>query len=81
MSVSEFARGFVQGFRGFGMFVNDVISFVLLLIVFLVGIGPVSLIGKATGKRFIPVGNEDRTSYWAPRILGTEAIERYEKQY
>ncbi|QQG39505.1 MAG: hypothetical protein HYS81_03930 [Candidatus Aenigmatarchaeota archaeon] len=81
MSFKEFATGFKSGFQGFGHFVSDVVNFVLLTFVWLIGIGPASVLGKFTGKKFLDMELVMRESYWVAYVVKTEPLESYEKQY
>jgi hypothetical protein len=55
---------------------------VILVIVFFVGVTPVALIARITGKRFLDLGFEpERKSYWVPRTTSGEGKERYRSQF
>lgn len=55
---------------------------VLLVIVFYVGVTPVALIARLTGKRFLDLEfDPDAESYWEKREPQTRGKERYESQF
>ena len=59
-----------------------VMTRLLLTIVFFVGITPIALIAKLSGKRFLDLGFEpDRESYWEKRKPHDRGMERYESQF
>ncbi len=54
----------------------------LLVIVFYIGITPISFIARLVGKRFLDLGFEpDRESYWEKRAAPDRGKERYESQF
>ena len=59
-----------------------VMTRVLLIIVFFIGITPIALIARLVRKRFLDLGFEpDRESYWEKRKPETRGMERYESQF
>jgi hypothetical protein len=59
-----------------------VMTRVLLIIVFFVGITPIAFIARVVGKRFLVLRFEpDRESYWETREPETRGMERYESQF
>ncbi|MEA3408750.1 MAG: SxtJ family membrane protein [Candidatus Eisenbacteria bacterium] len=59
-----------------------VMTRVLLIIVFFIGITPIAFIARIVGKRFINLKFEpDRESYWEKREPPTGGMERYESQF
>ncbi len=75
-----FVKGFKTGFRTFGYKVTNVINFILLSIVYFVGVGATSLAAKATKKKFLELKQEGKT-YWKERNLGKQPLENYYKQF
>jgi len=70
-----FLKGLRQGFRNFSHLLTDVVNFVLLLIVYLIGIGIVSIISKLFGKRYLDL--KSNGSSWVVRKLKKKPIEEY----
>ncbi|MFH1690366.1 MAG: SxtJ family membrane protein [Candidatus Eisenbacteria bacterium] len=59
-----------------------VMTRVLLVIVFYVGVTPIAVIARLTGKRFLDLRFEpDRKSYWEKRTPPDRGKERYESQF
>ncbi len=59
-----------------------VMTRVLLIIVFFIGITPIAFIARVVGKRFLNLRFEpDRESYWEKREPETRGMERYESQF
>ncbi len=59
-----------------------VMTRVILVIVFYIGITPIAFIARLVGKRFLDLGFEpDRDSYWVERPEPTRDKERYHSQF
>jgi len=59
-----------------------VMTRLLLIIVFFIGITPIAFIARVVGKRFLYLKYEpDRESYWEKREPPTSGMERYESQF
>ncbi|MCK4911199.1 MAG: hypothetical protein KAR83_06140 [Thermodesulfovibrionales bacterium] len=59
-----------------------VMSRVVLTVLFFLVLTPVSLLARATGKRFLELGfKEDRTSYWVKRGQEGQAPSDSERQF
>jgi len=59
-----------------------VMTRVLLIIVFFIGVTPIALIARVVGKRFLKLSFEpDSESYWEKRGPDTRGMERYESQF
>ncbi len=64
----ELFNGFLDGFRKFGHCVAYVVNFVLLTIVYVLGVGLTSIGMKAAGKRFLELKlDKSAKSYWSNR--------------
>lgn len=70
-----FFKGFVQGFRNFSRWITDIINFILLFIVYFIGIGVVSVVSKLLGKHFLDLKNSG--SSWVMRNLKKRPIKEY----
>jgi len=59
-----------------------VMTRVILVVLFYVGITPIALIARLVGKRFLDLGFEPaRASYWIPRPAADRGRERYKSQF
>jgi hypothetical protein len=59
-------RGLRAGFRAFGDDIATLINTLLLLVVYIVGVGVTSIIAKLTGKRFLKrkIASVGAKTYW-----------------
>lgn len=80
-SVKLFFNGFVAGFRKFGHAFATFVNFILLVIVYIIGIGLTSLIAKIFGKHFLNLKKKKRPTYWEDKNLSKEPIENYYRQF
>ena len=48
-------KEFKSGFHAFGQSVNTVVSFIVMVFVYFIGIGATSVFGKIFRKRFLPI--------------------------
>lgn len=63
-----------------GKIISSIVNFILLGIVYFVGIGITSIIFKLFGKHFLDLKN-NKASYWEERNLSKEPIEKYHRMY
>jgi hypothetical protein len=71
-----------RAWMAFAIVLGWVMTRVILVILFFVGVTPVALIARVVGKRFLALGFEpDRASYWEPREKPDRGSERYESQF
>ena len=76
--MSVFIKEFISGFKEFGKFVNAVVLFVALTLVYIFGIGPTSLIGKLLGKKFLSLKKDEKAkTYWTDNRIGKKKEEEY----
>ena len=69
-------KGFIEGFHEFGFTVSTILNFVLLSIVFIFGIGLVSIYTKLTNKKVLPLKAEiQENSYWTNKKNRNATIE------
>ncbi|OGE76820.1 MAG: hypothetical protein A3C85_02625 [Candidatus Doudnabacteria bacterium RIFCSPHIGHO2_02_FULL_48_21] len=62
--VKEFLKSLREGMKQFADMVADSVNLLLLLAVYFVGIGLVSIVAKLSGKHFLDIGRQSRQSYW-----------------
>ncbi len=75
-----FVKGFVAGFRNFGYNITNVVNFVLLLLVYFIGVGSTSLMAKLSRKKFLDLKQKGET-YWKERNLGKQTLDKYYRQF
>ena len=61
-----FLIGFKKGFMKFGIKVSNIINFVLLFVVYFIGVGLTAVFAKATGKKFVDK-TLGKTTYWVAK--------------
>jgi large-conductance mechanosensitive channel len=64
--IKLFFKGFHEGFKSFGLVISTIVNFLLLMIVYFVGVGLTSVFGKAFKKEFLDMKKRNKT-YWEPR--------------
>lgn len=78
--VKLFFKGFYDGFKSFGLIVSTVVNFILLMIVYFIGVGLTSIIGKASKKEFLRLKKGKKT-YWEKRESVKHSIEEFKKMF
>ncbi len=76
-----FFKGFLEGFKKFSHAFATVVNFILLTIVYIVGVGITSLVAKLVGKKFLNLDKKRRPSYWEDKDLKKEPMENYYRQF
>ncbi len=78
----QFFRGFKKGLENFGSNITTIINFVLLSIVYLVGVGITSIIANLFGKHFLDMKlSKKKDSYWSSLDLKKKPINNYYRQF
>ena len=72
---------FKQGFMYFSKTISSVVNFVLLFIIYIFGIGVVSIIAKICGKHFIKYSYNKDITYWEELNLGKKYYDEYKKEF
>ncbi len=67
-----FFNGIKDGFQEPGHTLASTVNFFLLTLVFILGIGIVSLLSKIVKKRYLPLKSENKNSYWEKVDIGGE---------
>ncbi len=78
--LKQFFNGFQKGIKSFSDNIISIINFLLLSIVYLIGIGLTSITAKIFGKHFLDI-NKKRDSYWHNLKLKNKNIEEYYKPF
>jgi hypothetical protein len=77
-----FFKGFKSGFKDFGHLINNIINTVLLTVLYIIAVGPTSIILKLSGKKLLSLKKKENSStYWAEYDLKTEPEENYYRQF
>lgn len=77
-----FWKGFKEGSKKFSHKIADMVNFILLSLVYFVGVGITSLLAKIFKKHFLNVKlDQSRHSYWEPLNLGKKSKEDYYRQF
>ncbi|MFH1403206.1 MAG: hypothetical protein ABIH11_02940 [Candidatus Altiarchaeota archaeon] len=78
--MNDFLRGFRKGFEGFGKHATGAVNSILLTIVYVLGVGPVSLAYRISGRHFLDMKKRDGT-YYVERKTGEGKREEYYRQF
>ncbi len=82
MSFSSFFKNFKKGMHEFGENIALIVNSLLLLIVYIIGVGMTSLISRLFGKKFMDTKlSRTKKSYWTDLKLSKKPIEEYYKQF
>ncbi|HDY67895.1 MAG TPA: hypothetical protein ENH85_08910 [Candidatus Scalindua sp.] len=74
-------KGIKKGMKYFGVVVSSIINSVLLLFIYLFGVGLTALIAKISGKNFLEIKILNRSSYWSNLDLTKKPIKEYYNQF
>ena len=77
---NPFITGFKEGFKAFGHSVANIVNFFLLTLVYLVGVGPTSLVAKLFGKKFLQT-KLNKDSFWVMKDQAKEKAKKREDHY
>lgn len=77
MNKLKFFEGFKDGFRSFPYTVTNIINFVLLLVVYIFGIGIVAIISKLFGKHYLDLKKTQNRSNWKEHKVTKQPLEDY----
>ena len=75
--IKNFFSGAKDGFREFSHTINNAVTFVLLLAVYIFGIGIVSIFSKLAGKHHLELKKTASKSSWHEHKVTKEPIEKY----
>jgi len=80
--LKQFFKGFKKGFKDFGMNIANIINSLLLLIVYIIGVGLTSIVAKLVGKHFLEDKKpSNKKSYWKELGLKKKPTEEYYRQF
>lgn len=81
-TLKEFISGFKRGMNIFGETIAVIVNSVLLLVVYIVGVGLSWLISKLSKKLLLETRIwKQKTTYWTDLKLGTKPIKKYYQQF
>jgi len=78
--IKQFFNGFHRGTKYFNTNLSIIVNFLLLLIVYLMGVGLTSITAKIFGKHFLDM-KKKKGSYWHDLNLKNKSIKEYYKQF
>ena len=82
MKIKNFLKGLKKGFKKFGENTAVIVNFILLSLVYFVGVGITSLFAKIFNKHFLELKiDKSKDSYWEELNLTKEGIEKYYRQF
>ena len=77
-----FFKGLKTGMREFSHGLATSVNFILLSIVFILGIGLVSIVSKIKGKKFLKERNDNENTFWEKtNVGGKKSKEEYLKPF
>ena len=81
-TIKAFFKGFMDGTKKFGHVITGIVNFVLLSLVYFIGVGVTSIFAKIFRKRFLNIRlNKKLGSYWEPLNLSKKPQEEYYRQF
>lgn len=82
MKLKQFYKGFQEGLKDFSQTISTIINSILLLIVYLIGVGLTSLFAKIFNKHFLDTKlSNKKKSYWSDLNLKKKSIDEYYRQF
>jgi large-conductance mechanosensitive channel len=61
--------------------ISNTINFILLAVVYFIGIGPISIISKLFGKHFLELKKQNNKSNWREHKLTKQPLEDYYRTF
>lgn len=81
-SSRRFFSGFKEGMLTFGSNISIIVNSILLLIVYLLGVGITSMVAKLFGKHFLETRiSKQQQTYWSDLSLKKKSIDEYYRQF
>lgn len=73
-------NSFIKGMKNFLTDINRVIDIILLLIIYILGVGLTSIIAKIAGKHFLDLKiNKNKDTYWGDLTLNKNQEDYYQQ--
>ncbi len=76
----SFLKSFKKGIKNFNYSIQIIINFILLSMVYLIGVGLTSIIAKLSKKHFLTFKKEEKT-YWSDLNLKKKQMGEYFRQF
>lgn len=77
----DFLTGFGRGSQYFGCNLSVIINSILLLLVYLVGVGMTSVFARVAKKSFLDIRVVKKDTYWSDLRLQKKSKESYYRQF
>jgi hypothetical protein len=82
IKTKQFFIGLYAGMKEFSNNIIIITNSALLIISYLIGVGPTSLVAKLYGKHFLDMElSEKKSTYWSDLNLKKKPIEEYYRQF
>ncbi len=78
---NSFAKGFLEGFKNFGLYFANVVNFILMFIVYFTAVALTSIAAKLKRKEFLDLGKGDKETFWIKREPETKSIEKLKRSF
>jgi hypothetical protein len=79
--VEKSLASFLQFFKKFSLLMQGIVNFFLLIPVYLLGVGIVSLISRILGKHYLDLTNISKKSWWKTRDKRLDSEENYHRMF
>ncbi|MDP2926033.1 MAG: hypothetical protein Q8N99_06685 [Nanoarchaeota archaeon] len=79
--IKEFFIGFKHGQKLFGESLSVIVNTLLLIIVYIIGVGLTSIFAKICKKHFLDLKPINKESYWEEFNLSKKPLEEYYRQF
>lgn len=78
----QFLKGFIKGFKDFGENMADLINMLILLLVYVLGVGLSALLVRFLRKDLLDrAPSLAKKTYWVPLDLKQNEVENYYRQF
>mgnify|MGYP001579666641 CR=1 FL=1 len=77
-TIWDFIKGVLEPFA---RAISSIVNFILLSIVYFIGIGPVSVLMKLFGKHFLELKKHNRKSNWDDHKVTKQPLEQYYRTF
>ncbi|MBM3233653.1 hypothetical protein FJZ19_01010 [Candidatus Pacearchaeota archaeon] len=79
--MNQFYAGFKNGMKNFGTTISIIVNSILLLLVYLIGVGLTFLFSKIFRKKFLETKPENVKTYWKDLNLKNQKKEECYRQF
>jgi hypothetical protein len=79
--MKDFLQGIKLGMVEFGNNLNGILVSLILLFVYILGVGSTALIAKLIGKHFLDLNSKKKKSYWVDLNLSKKELREYLNQF